>query len=238
MTENKSRIVRLWFAVLFACFPLFLSTPAAARPRDEVMAGAFRCAAIGEMRLWLDCFYGAAQPVRAALALPPAPPAQVKLVSAPPSGRVTSTDITIRDGVMASAIGCPNMSEDRAWLNCYYAAAEAARVRVGLATSVPVKASAPTPTPADISFGMPQPVAQSTSRVAARMTSYKFDRYGIFTSTLDSGQVWQQVSGDSSFARWTKAPGNYRVHISRGALGSYNFQVQDNPGMFKVRRIK
>ncbi len=45
--------------------------PAAARPRDDAMSAAFRCAVIGEARQWLDCYYGAAQPVRAALGMPP-----------------------------------------------------------------------------------------------------------------------------------------------------------------------
>jgi hypothetical protein len=62
-----------------------LTQAASAEPtRDEVMAGAARCAGIADNRAWLDCFYGSAQPMRALLGLPPAPPAQVKLV--PPPG--------------------------------------------------------------------------------------------------------------------------------------------------------
>lgn len=64
---------------------LLVSQNAVAEPtRDEVMAGAARCAGIADNRTWLDCFYGAAQPMRAILALPPAPLAQTKLV--PPPG--------------------------------------------------------------------------------------------------------------------------------------------------------
>ena len=40
------------------------STALEARPRDEVMSRVFRCAVIGDPRLWLDCYYGAAQPAR------------------------------------------------------------------------------------------------------------------------------------------------------------------------------
>ena len=61
------------------------STPALAEPtRDEVMAGAERCDGIADNRVWLDCFYGSAQPMRTLLNLPPANPAQVRLV--PPPG--------------------------------------------------------------------------------------------------------------------------------------------------------
>jgi len=68
---------------------------AAAEPaRDEVMSGAARCAGIADNRVWLDCFYGSAQPMRAMLGLAPAPPAQTKLV--PPPGATYSSPETSR----------------------------------------------------------------------------------------------------------------------------------------------
>lgn len=61
------------------------SWPALAEPtREAVMAGAERCDGIADNRVWLDCFYGSAQPMRSLLGLPPANPAQVRLV--PPPG--------------------------------------------------------------------------------------------------------------------------------------------------------
>jgi hypothetical protein len=48
------------------------------------MSGAARCAGLTDNRVWLDCFYGSAQPMRALLGLVPAPPGQIKLV--PPPG--------------------------------------------------------------------------------------------------------------------------------------------------------
>ena len=67
--------------------PFFLSPlrPTLADPRDEVLATAARCNAITDYRAWLDCYYGAAQPMRQILGLPPAPSAQVSLVPAPAS---------------------------------------------------------------------------------------------------------------------------------------------------------
>lgn len=53
------------------------------------MAGATRCAGIADNRTWLDCYYGAAQPMRALLGLSPALPAQTRLV--PPPGASYST---------------------------------------------------------------------------------------------------------------------------------------------------
>ena len=74
----------LWF--LGPVLVLLAALPAEARPRDDALAGAFRCAVIGDARAWLDCYYGAAQPVRAGLGLAPATAAQVKLALAPPAG--------------------------------------------------------------------------------------------------------------------------------------------------------
>ena len=69
------------------------------------------------------------------------------------------------------------------------------------------------------------------------MQSYSFNRYGTFTVTLEDGQVWRQLSGDTDRARWNKPAQSYQVRISRGLLGSYNLEVRNNPGMFKVQRV-
>lgn len=70
------------------------------------------------------------------------------------------------------------------------------------------------------------------------MSAYTFDKFGWFTVTLQNGQVWQQVHGDTTYARWKKSAGAYMVRVSEGFLGSYNLQVQGEPGLFKVRRIQ
>ncbi len=66
---------------------LWVSSPALADPaRDAVMDGAARCAGIPDNRVWLDCFYGSAQPMRALLGLSPAPETQTRLVPGPGMG--------------------------------------------------------------------------------------------------------------------------------------------------------
>jgi len=63
---------------------LFLSVlcaaPALAGPRDDSLAGISRCAALPDDRTFLDCAYGAMQPLRAELGLAPALAAQQRLV--------------------------------------------------------------------------------------------------------------------------------------------------------------
>jgi hypothetical protein len=51
-----------------------------AGPREDMMAGISRCGGIADDRTFLNCVYGAAQPLRTQLGLPPAPDAQQRLV--------------------------------------------------------------------------------------------------------------------------------------------------------------
>lgn len=72
----KSRHLLLAFVLVGA--PL-----AHADPRDDVKAAVARCDGISDDHTWLNCYYGAAQPVRAELGLSPAPDSQVNLVPPP-----------------------------------------------------------------------------------------------------------------------------------------------------------
>jgi hypothetical protein len=76
---------------------VFLTAPQAkADTRDDVITGIERCGVIHDDRVWLDCVYGADQPMRAKLGLQPAPEFQQHLVppaqitSAPPPVRTTA----------------------------------------------------------------------------------------------------------------------------------------------------
>ena len=59
---------------------LSASVPALADPREDVVNGLARCAVLPDDRQWLDCYYGAAQPMRGHLGLTPAPQAQIQLL--------------------------------------------------------------------------------------------------------------------------------------------------------------
>ena len=69
----------------------------------------------------------------------------------------------------------------------------------------------------------------------ARITAFSFDPNHIFTVTLSNGQVWRQLSGDTTIARWTKSPNEfvYNANISAGALGSTNLTVPGLAGSYK-----
>jgi hypothetical protein len=128
---------------------------------------------------------------------------------------------------------CNSLLNDREWLDCYYGVAQPVRAQLGLSPAPQAQASVENNKPA-----LPAPaIARTIDPHWSPMTSYSFNRSGIFTVTLANGQVWQQLSGDTDFARWTKPAASYAVRITRGALGSFNLKVKGGSSAFKVERI-
>jgi hypothetical protein len=150
---------------------LLLVRPVLADTRDDVLSGIQRCSAIQDDRTWLNCTYGAQQPMRARLGLPPAPLFQQRLVP-PPSYNAAPYNA-------APPLPPPPMAS--------YGA--------------PGVQPAPRPAPHhDASFmqilsGTAKPMVVST---LARIT---FDSQKLFTATLQNGQVWRQVNAGARMAR-------------------------------------
>lgn len=242
-----------WWLLVPVCAAL--AAPAQARPRDDALSGGFRCAAITDSRQWLDCYYGAAQPVRAVLGLPPALAGQLKLAAAPPGGQ--PRDEAVRDEVMAGAAGCNRVAGDRPWLDCYYAAAAPMRVQLGLAKP-PQTASAPRPQVASMPPPRPAPPAgpppmprntglfngmfNETKPIIHKMPmqSFTLDRKGAFTVTLADGQVWTQSAEDEIYhpARWREAGPNTLVTISPDAMHTFTMVVEGESRIYKVKRVR
>jgi hypothetical protein len=251
------KVMQLAFWVLLVGLAVLPPSVVQARARDEVMSGAYRCSPIADTRQWLDCYYGAAQPVRAQLGLSSALANQMHLAMSPPESGAAS-DVATRTEVMVAASRCYAIAGERPWLDCYYGAAQPIRDRLGL----PPSQRLPTRDLASKSTSNPIPLASSSAglaednqrprqvglsntqshvvhngdRIVSRMSSYMFDQYGIFTVTLANGQTWRQLSGDTDYAHWKKPAAAYVVSISHGFLGSYNFEVK-NSGVFKVERL-
>jgi len=249
--------------IFWLCVPamLVLTVPADARPRDDALAGTLRCGVIADSRQWLDCFYGAAQPMRAALGLAPALAGQISLAASPPSGGAPR-DATVRDQVVAGAAGCMRETADRQWLDCYYASAMPMRVQLGLSAPQsapirpvpapapqlaslppppePVRPAGPPPMPRPVGilggvFNDPKPVVRNVP-----MQSYVFDKNGAFTVTLPDGQVWQQSPEDEIYhrARWHRPADKMLVTIKPDAMHTFILTLFDENYMYKVHRIR
>lgn len=76
--------------------------PALADTRDEVWAAMQRCQALQDDRTWLECTYGAKQPMRAKLGLPPAPDYQQRLVPAQTAPAPASASVRVPKPAVAS----------------------------------------------------------------------------------------------------------------------------------------
>ncbi len=253
--------MRSFWWLLGPAFLLVAMLPAEARPRDDALAGAFRCAVIGDARQWLDCYYGAAQPVRAGLGLAPANASQIGLAGAPPAGGAQA-EAAARDEVMARAAGCMRVAAERPWLYCYDDAAVPVRAALGL--SVPALAAArpvsppPQPVPQLASLPPPRPVRSGPPPMprstglfngmfndikpivsGASVQSYSLNKNGTFTMTLADGQVWVQVDEDQIYhpARWRQPAGEMRVTIAPNAMHTFNLEVAGESRFYKVRRI-
>lgn len=249
----------IWLVLVPAL--LVLAAPASARPRDDALTGAIRCGVIGDSRQWLDCYYGAAQPVRAALGLGSALPGQLKLASAPPAGGVPR-DEAVRDEVVSSAAGCMRQGADRAWLDCYYAAAGPMRAQLGLGGTGVARppVPAPVPVPQQYASAMPPPPAPpagpppmprergmfagiftSPKPIVKNMPmqSYVMGKDGAVTVTLLDGQVWEQTTADAVYhpARWRRPAEEMEVTITPDAMRVYVMTIKDDGKIYKVKRI-
>jgi hypothetical protein len=86
--RDKGGNVKIISLVAIVGLTPLLGAPAHAEgTRDSVYSAFTRCNQIRDDRQWLDCVYGAAQPMRGELGLPPAPDSQVRLVPAEPDVR-------------------------------------------------------------------------------------------------------------------------------------------------------
>ena len=79
--------------------------------------------------------------------------------------------------------------------------------------------------------------ATTPDRLTADITNFQKGPTGRFTVTLNNGQIWEQVAGDTTAAQYR--PDRTRsVTISRGTMGSYDLKFNDRNASFKVRRVR
>jgi hypothetical protein len=198
--------------ILFVALGLAgLMLPAMAAPRDDVLYGVSRCGGIADDRTWLDCVYGAAQPMRAKLGLPPAPASQQALVPPPVPGQAAP----------AMAAAAPPMINGRPMTE-----QEQKDFLDYKSLSVVPRSILKVFTPKEI---QPEP--------ATSLKSYKFDAAGYFIVTLANGETWRQDQGDTTYARWNKPAGTYAAQIVPTSTSSgYGLKVGSQ--LFQVNQMK
>jgi hypothetical protein len=76
---------------------------------------------------------------------------------------------------------------------------------------------------------------KAPQQMIAGVASVSYDGRGRFTITLDNGQVWRQLDGDTALLKGTRFPA---VRISRGALGSYDLNIVGRNASYRVSRVQ
>jgi hypothetical protein len=215
-----------------SCILLMLSCQTGhAAPANTVLSGALKCAVVGDDREWLDCYYGAAQPMRVSLGLPPANDAQLHLFSSPPSGPIAPQSQDVRTIVLSGAFSCSRAEGDRNWLTCFYAAAQPMRARIGLA---PGPLYVPPPHPVSADAALPRIALGPHEVNGVRLRAYSFDQNGMLKFTLANGDVWRQVESDTNLAHWHGKPESYVATITKGFWGSFDLKVSGDEKLYKV----
>lgn len=97
--------------------------------------------------------------------------------------------------------------------------------------------SKPTKKPED--FGRPPPRAdepKEVTQISARVSKFSRTGLGRAIFTLDNGQVWTQIEGDSFEVR--DAHDGDEVTVEKAFFGSYSLVFKERKGLIKVRRTK
>lgn len=125
---------------------------------------------------------------------------------------------------------CRALADAATRLACYDALAVATDPAAPRTTSPAPPAPA---APAD--FGLPRPAAETAGQEVRSRVAPGFDGWkGSTRIALENGQVWEVVDGSSGYV----GPGNRKVVVRRGALGSYRMEFEGSNNSPSVRRIR
>ena len=203
--------------------------PAAADSRDLALDRISRCYALTDTRQYLECLYGAVQPLRNDLGLPQAPQASsFASLFARPASPVASPSPA---APMVTAPARPASLQQQQQSDRGTASGLFASVMGIKTTMVPPE-----------QFGLRNARSGpglNVDHITAQMAQYSIDRNsGHFTVTLDNGQVWQQQAGDEHNPTWDKKAATYIATVSYGAMGTFNLTVVGERQPYKVQRVR
>ncbi len=73
----------------------------------------------------------------------------------------------------------------------------------------------------------------------AKLVGLRFTQSGRYVITLDNGQVWRQITGDTDQLRLPRATGEgIPIIIKKGMLGSHKLRPASSKRSIRVERIK
>ena len=87
-------------------------------------------------------------------------------------------------------------------------------------------------------FGLPKKNEDEAESVSELISKVDFNARGRAIFTLENGQIWQQIRGDTRKVRLSSKKGQKKATIRRGALGSYILKIEGKKFGVKVKRLK
>lgn len=157
-----------------------------------------------------------------------------------------------REDVYSASLRCSAIADDRAWLDCYYGAAQPMRGQLQLPAAPPSQTALIPPV---IDAARPQarhapeqegPVGRTLGYLAGgtviasnvAVKAYEPGQPAGFTVTLANGQVWRQTDDQPRPVRWRDRVEAHHVTVWKGALNTFNLGFDDEGDRYKVRRLK
>jgi len=209
-----------------AAILLAVSGSAAAQGADGALLQALGgCAGLSDNAARLACYDRLAPQVKAALAVPAAvAPTAVAPPAAPAAPAAPA---------MASAQK-PAAKDQSSWFGLDMS-------DVFGSSSSPEKQTTPTQFGADqlsSAHQQTQTPAHEIDSISAHVHEYAMNPFGKFIVFLDNGQVWRELSSESSRVSFRHDAKANTVMIERGMLGSYILHLNGDMRGYKVERIK
>lgn len=184
----------------------------------------------------------------------PVPRFLLSLAAAAPVAFGAAVAQSDQNAAADAAIACLDIEDTQARLACLEGAAQelkATRVRRETAEESAAADAAAAPVVADGAseedlFGAEALAStkkavrekDQTTRLNSKVVEFRVNQLGDITAVLENGQVWRQLSSDSTVIR---LPGNskvFTVTIKRGPLGNYIMKINELKRTIRVRRIK
>jgi len=82
-------------------------------------------------------------------------------------------------------------------------------------------------------FGLKAKKENEPDAFVATVVKLKKNPYGLFTITLDNGQIWKQID-----SRKFRLKVDNKIQIEKGALGSFKLKKVDSNASTRVKRVK
>lgn len=146
---------------------------------------------------------------------------------------------------------CMSIPTDQARLTCFETIAQNTKTTEAPATALKQIESkevkqrrrfgltrTPRPVRREQDFGARAPEDTGITTISAQITDVKLAFKTANRIELDNGQIWQQLSSDSTRVKTFRSNTTYTATIKKAALGSFRMTIEPMGRTIRVKRLK